>query len=145
MFKNYHPRDKWAFASYMMLLIIHVLVFIIAILTLDSASEAGDWGGLFAAIFGLFFLVAGGLITGLVGLSFVLFLFGINPRDPTSFFHKLSKAFNILLMLVIFIYALALIIGSLRQSSGSILTVIAIPILSSSAYLIYYHIKRKTF
>jgi|GEM_PF-2870896 len=144
MFKNYRPRDKWAFASYMMLLFIHVLVFIIAILTLDSASEAGDWGGLFAAIFGLFFLVAGGLITGLVGLSFILFLFGINPRDPTSFFHKLSKAFSVFTMLVIFIYASVLMVGSLRQSSGSILTVISIPILSSSAYLIYYHIKRKT-
>lgn len=45
VFKHYDKTSKWAFAAYMMILVIHVVIVVIAILTLDSAGEARDWGG----------------------------------------------------------------------------------------------------
>lgn len=141
MFKHDDSQAKWALASYVFILVIHGLILVLAILTLNSASEAGDWGGLFATIFGLFFLAAGGLVTGFVGLSFILFLVEMRHPHSTSFLRKLSKGFRFLIMLAIFIYAFALMIGGLRQSSG-VFVVLAIPTLSSSAYLMYYTIKK---
>jgi hypothetical protein len=142
VFKNDDKASKWAFASYVIILSIHLLVFVIAMRTLGSAGETGGWGGLFAAIFGMFFLVAGGLVVGMIGLAFIFFLLNMRSHHPHSFWYKLSNVLTFMIVFIVFIYALVLMVGSLRQESSAI-TILAIPILLSSAYLLYYTVRKR--
>lgn len=142
MFKHYDRASKWAFIAYSILLAIHIFVFIFALLTLNSANEAGDWGAVFATIFGLFFLGIGALVTMLVGIAFVFFLFSIHPSHPESFIHKLAKIYNILVLLGILMYGLGLLIGGFNQPQSQI-WILALPIILPSGYLLYYTFRKK--